>query len=389
MDEQREQDRQRAIARYRHGENPSSISVSLGYSRDWFYRWLKRFESGDPYWYREASRRPAHVPSRMAPQTEEAVTLVRAQLDNRGEFSGAGVIRWELEELGVKPLPSIRTINRILARHGLKRRRHGPYVAKGKAYPKLVAHTPGTLHQTDFVGPRYLTGGQRFYGLNSIDVASGRCATEVTLSRNAQATVDAFWCSWWRLGIPTHQQVDNEMVFYGSQRHPRGMGPLIRLCLLQGVEVWFNPMREPWRNGVVEKFNDFWQEKFLGRTQLNSATELRSENLNFEQRHNSRYRYSKLNGKTPAEALKASGMKLRYPMNDNAPRHPLPKPEGGRYHLVRFVRSNGVVNVFGEQFKAPPEAMYEYVQLTVDVARQRLQVLLDHRLVDEHPYQMR
>ena len=31
------------------------------------------------------------------------------------------------------------------------------------------------------------------------------------------------------------------------------MGHLIRLCLTYGVEPWFTPPREPWRNGVVEK----------------------------------------------------------------------------------------------------------------------------------------
>ena len=131
--------------------------------------------------------------------------------------------------------------------------------------------------------------------------------------------------------MPRNQQVDNEMVFYGSRRYPRGMGPLLRLCLLHQIEVWFIPMREPWRNGVVEKFNDLWQQKFLGRIDMVSETALRSQDLLFEERHNTRYRYSKLNGKTPMETLKASGVKLRFPPQCQAPRHPLPKPEIGRH----------------------------------------------------------
>ena len=42
--------------------------------------------------------------------------------------------------------------------------------------------------------------------------------------------------------------------------HPAGLGPLIRLCLAMGVEPWFIPPAEPWRNGIVEKFNDRWQQ---------------------------------------------------------------------------------------------------------------------------------
>jgi len=59
------------------------------------------------------------------------------------------------------------------------------------------------------------------------------------------------WSIWWRLGIPKYLQVDNELVFYGSNRYPRAMGALIRLCLLNNVEPWFIPVRESWRNGVV------------------------------------------------------------------------------------------------------------------------------------------
>ena len=67
------------------------------------------------------------------------------------------------------------------------------------------------------------------------------------------------------MGIPENLQVDNEMAFFGSPAHPRGMGPLIRLCLLSGVHLWFIPPAEPWRNGVIEKFNDHYRQKFLAK----------------------------------------------------------------------------------------------------------------------------
>jgi putative transposase len=388
MAEEAEAERRGAIERFRRGETISSICKSLHRSRFWFHRWLDRYESGDPEWFREKSRRPHSTPRRTAPETEEAIKLIRWELEQSGAFSGAQAIRWEMEERDLRVVPSVRTIGRILDRHDLVRRRNGPYEPKGKKYPQLKAEKPGEVHQTDFVGPCYLRGGLRFYGLNSVDLATGRCATEPTLSRDAQASVNAFWSSWRRLGMPRHQQVDNEMVFYGSPRYPRAMGPLIRLCLLHQIEVWFIPVGEPWRNGVIEKFNHHWDQKLLGRIQMTSEIDLPPQSLLFEERHNARYRYSKLNGKTPMETLTASGAKLRFPPETSAPLHPLPKPESGRYHLTRFVRGNGVLDVFGEKFAAPPECTYEYVRLTVDVATQRLQVFLDHQLVDEHRYLM-
>jgi putative transposase len=384
-----EQDRCRAVERYLGGESPTAICVSLGYSTRWFYKWLKQFRTGNPDWFRSKSRRPHQSPNCTSREIEEIVTIIRLSLYNSGRFYGAQAIRWEMEDLCVRPLPSLRTINRILSRAELTHRRIGGYEPKGKAYPKLVAEKPSDMHQTDFVGPLYLRGGVRFYGLNSVDLATGRCASEAVLTRTAQTTINAFWESWLRLGMPHHQQVDNEMSFYGSPRYPRAMGPLIRLGLLHEIEVWFIPMSEPWRNGVVEKFNNIWKDKFLHRVDLASEIELRAENLAFEERHNSRYRYSKLGGKTPSQALEATGAELRFPSKSKVLRHPLPAPESGRYHLVRFVRSEGKLNIFGELFPAPPEAIYEYVQLTIDVERQRLSVFLDGNQIDEHQYLLR
>lgn len=379
-------DRQRAIEQYRQGERPASICASLGYSRRWFYKWLKRASSSAQEWASDQSRRPHDHPTRLGREIEQIVTLVRLSLYNRGLFCGAQAIRWELEDLGVTPLPSLRTINRLLARHELTHRRTGRYQAKGTPYPGLVGTRPGDVHQTDFVGPCYLRGPVRFYSLHSIDLVTGRCAVEPLVQRAGQHTVNALWATWTRLGMPWHQQVDNEMLFYGSPTHPRGMGLLIRLCLPLRIEPWFIPPGEPWRNGVVEKFNDHWRQKFLHHTPMGSAAELKGESLRFEQRHNTHYRYSKLGGKTPGAALEASGISLRFPPTLEAPQVPLPKPYTGRYHLIRFIRSDGQLDVFGEKFPLPSETIYEYVRATVDVDRQRLGVYLDDRLVDEHTY---
>ena len=310
-------------------------------------------------------------------------------LYNQGLFCGAQAIRWELEDLGVKPLPSLRTINRILSRHHLTHRRTGRYEPKGKKYPALEASCVNRVHQADFLGPCYLKSGPlRFYSLNTVDLATGRCAVQPLIQRDAQHTIDAFWSIWRRLGIPKHLQIDNELVFFGSHAHPRGMGALIRLCLLNEIEPWFIPKAEPWRNGVVEKFNDHYRQKFLGRVYICGEAHLREQALVFEQKHNRDYRYSKLGGRTPLQALTASNKTLRFPQQQQAPRHRLKKPKSGQYHLVRFIRSDGLLDVFGEKFRLPSETIYEYVVATVDVKEQKLKVYLDKFQADEIEYRI-
>ena len=61
-------------------------------------------------------------------EIEECVTFVRLELYNRDMPCGAKALRERLEKFyHVKPLPSERTIARILARHGLTHGRTGIY----------------------------------------------------------------------------------------------------------------------------------------------------------------------------------------------------------------------------------------------------------------------
>ncbi len=381
--------RSEAVQRYLAGENPKSICCSLRKSKAWLYKWVKRYSLRDPAWCQDQSRQPHISPHRTTEEIEEIVKMVRLSLYNKDLFCGDQAILWELEEMQVQPLPSLRTINRILSRHGLTHRRTGRYEPKGKRYPGLPALVPNQTHQIDLVGPCYLQGPIRFYSLNAVDVAINRCGIEPALSRSSQSILDAVWALWKRMGIPDNIQVDNEMAFYGTPAHPRGMGSLIRLSLLYGVELWFIPIGEPWRNGVVEKFNDHYRQKFLDKVIMTSKDELQKESLAYENKHNSTYRYSKLKGQTPLAALSHLGKKFVFPNRAQAPRYPLEKPESGYYHLVRFIRSDRQLNIFGEFFPAPPETEYEYVVATVDVKEQRLKLFLDKTQVEEFKYQLR
>ena len=52
----------------------------------------------------------------------------------------------------VAPLPSLRTISRIVSREGLTHRRTGRYEPKRKRYPTLKCQHANEVHQSDYVG---------------------------------------------------------------------------------------------------------------------------------------------------------------------------------------------------------------------------------------------
>jgi len=389
MEDEIKQIRVLAVQRFRNGESPESICTSFGKSRFWLYKWVKRYDENDVSWSEDRSRRPLVTANHTAAEIEEIVKMVRLSLYNKDLFCGAQAILWELEDLSVKPLPSTRTINRILARNELTHRRTGKYEAKGTLYPVLPSELPNQTHQADFVGPCYLKGPFRFYSLNVVDTATVRCGLQPSSSKSGQMVIDGLWEIWKRMGIPERIQIDNAMSFFGSPTHPRGMGPLIRLCLHHGVEPWFIPMAEPWRNGMIENFNDRYQQRFLGKVIMASEDELRTGSLEFEQRHNSKYRYSKIKGNTPLKALAVSKTQLRFPTEEEPPKHRLKKPEVGKYHVVRLIRSDLKLNIFGECFTAPAETELEYVVATIDVKEQKLKLLLDKKQVEEFDYKLR
>src|SRR6056297_3282887 len=386
----KEEEKQRilAVRRFLAGEKPESICSSLGRSRPWLYKWIQRYSDHGDTWFMSSSKRPVNTANRTPAEIEEIVKLVRLNLYNQDLFCGAQAILWELEDIGISALPSLRTINRILKRNDLTHRRTGKYEPKGTPYPKLPSVLPNQTHQMDMVGPCYLTGPIRFYGLNVIDTATARCGLHSSISKSGEDVLDGTWSIWSRLGIPDNLQVDNAMSFLGSPRYPRSLSQFVRLCLRHDVEPWFVPMAEPWRNGNIEQFNDHYQQKFLRTVIMTSTYELAAGTMAFEQRHNSSYRYSRLGGKTPIKALSASQAMLRFPNPGDKPLQRLEKPETGRYHLVRLIRSDLKLNILGEIFYVPPEVKLEYVVATIDVKEQRLKLYLGKTQVDEFEYKI-
>ncbi len=111
--------RKKAIQRYLNGEQPKSIYQSLNRSKNWFFKWLKRYQSGDHHWYREQSRAPKRHPTAISAAEKQRIISTRLHLESQ-KFAqiGPSAIKWELSKAG-NSLPSDSTIKRVLKREGL------------------------------------------------------------------------------------------------------------------------------------------------------------------------------------------------------------------------------------------------------------------------------
>src|SRR5829696_1534910 len=254
--------RREAVARMLAGQPTAKVAADLGRSDRWVRKWVARFDPSETGGAADRSRTPATVANRTPAELERVVLAVRQRLmDDPWAQVGAAAIAWELTKLGLEP-PAVWTIDRILRRAGVaKRRARGRYVPKGTPYPAGRAVVqPGAHQEIDLVGPRYLAGATAFHALNAIDVGRRRCGIEILASKEERAVAEGLVRLWRRLGVPKVAQFDNGQTLQGRGRV---LALPVRLCLALGVRVRFIPFAEPWRNGVVEHFNDVFDKRFL------------------------------------------------------------------------------------------------------------------------------
>lgn len=111
--------RTQAIERYLKGEIPKSIYNDLKRSKYWFFKWLKRYKSGEPEWYKDKSKAPINRPTEISKVERQRIISTRTQLESQ-QFAqiGPSAIKWELSKSGFS-LPSDSTIKRVLKSEGL------------------------------------------------------------------------------------------------------------------------------------------------------------------------------------------------------------------------------------------------------------------------------
>lgn len=244
------------------------------------------------------------------------------------------------------------------------------------------------MHQADLVGPRYLKNDGRFYSLNVIDICTHRI--KINICRNKQDKTIALGLinSWKRLGIPDYIQLDNQLSFYGSNRYPHTLGYVIRLCLLHNIQPIFIPLHEPWRNGVIEHFQNTFDKKFFRAVKFESYEELCKEAEIFEEFHNNNHHYSCLKGKTPQQVFN-EWRKEEWKIRELSEGYRLPEKieiKDGYIHFVRSIRKNRQLNIFNEKFIVKKGLVYEYVVATICTDIHQLQVRCNGELVESFEY---
>jgi hypothetical protein len=285
----------------------------------------------------------------------------------------AQAIYYELQELGVSPVPSPRTIHGWLKEAGRIPERRSQK-APNLTYPVLPCQAVNDVQELDFKGPFYLQDHAHKYYLVALrDKWSKKTALRALANKSMDAILDFLVSAWQNMGCPRYLKMDNCLDFRGSNRHPRAPSKLMRVCLDLGVQPVFIPICEPWRNGVVENLNGLL-DRFLFRTNtFETEKQLHKAVQRMETTINTTHHLSTLQGKTPQEF--AAHARLHYPPANYDWRTRDLRLLKGNVTFIRFVRKSGRITVTArDKFLIGKKYKWHYVMAVVDVARKRLNV---------------
>jgi hypothetical protein len=193
---------------------------------------------------------------------------------------GGLAILAELEQGGFRPLPSLRSIERILSRHGRvtpRKRKRSRSTVPVLPLP-VIDPVPGIWQQADWVQDRYLTGGFRYNSIQLIDVGSQVVASRQYQARSLVNAIRFLLGDAWPVAsVPQALSVDNSFAATTHRNNPWTV--FTRFCLFLGVEVVVSPPYELGWTNQVENINNLWQDRTIVRqhfatlNQLHAATD--------------------------------------------------------------------------------------------------------------------
>jgi putative transposase len=387
-------DRQRAIQMRLIGNSIELICQTLHRSETWFNKWWRRYLTAGSEGLYDLTRARYAIVNRTPVHIERAILSIRRRLSARATpqmryaLLGAPAIARELKQLGISPVPALRTIERILERTHLTspRLRLARRIPKTQ-YPMPKAEESNQVHQVDLVGPRYLKGDKtKYYFYICKDAFDQQVYIEFWAGNTMDTVLGFLVRAWQQIGLPQHVQFDNGKQFYGSGRYSRSLNRVIRLSLRLGIQPVFIPEAQPQRNGSVENFNGWFQPLLLRQTHSNVAA-VRRELRHLTTSVNESHTHQALGFQTSAQFRRSRRLRM-LPANFSIDFNQIPVAVG-KVIVVRMVNSSGNISILEDVVKVGLRYRFQYVKAVLETSPQWLKVYCNGRLIKSIAFTLR
>jgi hypothetical protein len=364
------------VAAVRSGRSQHEVAQEFHVSQSTVHHWV-RHAHGQRLDRVDWHDRPhtTRTPSRTDPTIEDLVLTVRTGLGRDSDlgFHGADAIHEVLKGRKLEPLPSVRTINRILERRGAldgRRRTRRPAPPPGWHLPE-VASKRRELDSFDVVEGLVIKGGPQIEVLNGVSLHGGLAGSwPVEASVTAKVVVASLIEHWRAFGLPGYAQFDNDTIFQGPHAHPDVIGRVSRLCLGLGVVPVFVVPHEFGFRSAVEDDNGTWQAKVWARFEHGAPADLeeRSE------------RYVAALRRHRADRIESAPRRRAFPRRWRLDLQSRPK---GRIIYLRRTSAAGMVEVLGRSFEVDPHWLNRLVRVEVDLDGDKIRI---YRLRRREPH---
>jgi len=387
--------RKKAVKLDLQGTKKTEIARWLNKSRLWVQRWVSRYDARFP---EESLQNRSCAPKAIKDTYPKKIKdlVLRSRKDREaGKRPGykyaligaEAIYYYELRELDISPLPPARTIHSWLKQAGFIQERKGKTRKPANpTYPVLSCKTINAIHELDLKGPFYLKGSSQKYYLTVLrDVYGKKVALKALTKKEMEPLIDFLVEAWRNTGRPKCLQMDNGLEFRGSNRYPRSLGKLSRVCLDLGVEPVFIPTCEPWRNGVIENLNGLIQRLFLKAQTFETEKHLHRETKKLEAAINTTHRLPALDGKTPQEF--SAGALIRCVPSGYDWRKRNLRLLKGKIAFIRLVRKSGRITLTAnDKFFIGKKYKRQYILAVVNVHQKRLNIYLKNKLIKSFAY---
>jgi hypothetical protein len=355
------------VTAVRGGQSQHEVAGKFHVSQATVHHWVQ-FARGQRLDRVDWHDRPStpRTTTRTEAAMEDLVLAVRGELEKASDlgFHGAEAIHGALKGRTIEPLPSVRTINRILGRRGAldgrKRHRH-PAPPPGWHLPE-VASGRRELDSFDVVEGLVIKGGPHVEVLNGVSLHGGLAVSwPVEASVTAKIVVESLIGHWRAVGLPGYAQFDNDTIFQGPHAHPDVVGRVSRLCLGLGVTPVFVVPREFGFQSMVENYNGTWQAKVWARFEHGSLPDLQASSL----RHVTALRRHR------ADRIESAPRRRAFPKRWRLDLQARPR---GRIIYVRRTDAAGAVGVLGRSFEGDERWLNRLVRVEVDLDEDQIRI---------------
>jgi transposase InsO family protein len=329
--------RTRFVILAKQGQKPiMQLCNEFGISRKTGYKWLNRVKStGLCNGVKDYSRRPKAITNKISEEVEEAFVDLR----KRYPCWGARKLIKIYSDGNKEPVPSERTVNRIICRNGLIEEDKRRIIAK----KRFERDNPNDLWQVDYKGEfKYKNKRNKCYPLTIIDDHSRyNLGLKAYNKLSWVDTKTALERTFIKYGMPLEILMDHGSLWYSTQSRYLPWTQLSVWIMMLGVKIIYSGVRHPQTQGKIERYHRTLKYDLIKRQEYTRLDEIQTSFDRF------RYEYNNIR---PHEGIGMEVPSKRYVRSSREYTGKSIEIEYPENAVVKRLNSCGILNYKGKHW---------------------------------------